>query len=161
MGLASTATRAQSGRMTSSRRSVVVCLSVLVLAVALLAGVRWASGVQGGDKNADDARPMTWEGHSPVYGADGDRIGWISDLGGDGMITVPLPASFTADPMNPVSVGVNIVYNDRGKEIGIFGSRGFQKGALRDGELDPVVRQQIVDDAVVNVSYTTLPVTTP
>lgn len=80
---------------------------------------------------------------------------------GSGVIPVPLPASFTADPSNPISVGVNIVYSDGGKPIGIFGPRGFQEGALRDDTLDPVVRQQLVDDAVANVSYTTVPATTP
>jgi len=139
-----------------SRRSVLLLSVVGVLAVALLVGVRWASTVRGQDPYQDDARPMTWEGHSPIYGGDGDRIGWIAQTG-EGIIQVPLPSSFTADPLNPSAIGVSVVYSDGGKPIGILGPTGFQRGALRDGELDPAVRQQIIEVAVQNVSYTTIP----
>ena len=148
--------------VTLSGRSIVASVCVVVLAVALLVGVRWASGVRAFDPGRDDARPMTWPGHQPVFGHNGDRVGWTAINGG--VIDVPLPSSYTsADPLNPVSVGVSIVYSDGGKPIGIFGERGFQRGVLQNGtELKPAVRKQIIDDAVANIIVqTTVPGTAP
>jgi hypothetical protein len=137
----------------------VTAVAAAVMAVGgLAAGVRWTAGVNGGDRYGDTARPMTWAGHTPIFGGGKSRVGWISE-GADGTINVAMPASYASNPMNPTSVGVRIVYNDGGKPIGTFGPYGFRQGGLHNGiQLDPALEQQVIQDAIVNpVTFTTIP----
>jgi hypothetical protein len=101
---------------------------------------------------------MTWAGHEPIFGGGGSRVGGISE-GADGRVNVPMHANFTSGPLTAIDFSVRIVYNDNGKPIGTFGPYGFRKGGLRNGnQLDPVLQQQIIQDAIVNpVTYTTIP----